>query len=333
MWPLIDILKLDPTPKSEKSACRAIPQSHELHEIVEQLIDMKNLSKRKFARIIGVNKNSVECWCGRLTHQEINPIPLWVLDKLVSGIESEISWRIKINSLISRVRIGRTGKIHKPPKFLTPQLAGIIGAHVADGSLSLISGRKTSLDWQLADGIKENVEMVRDWIKNTFNEFLTVKKFKKANAWFIRSRSQLIPKFLVNIADMPVGEKSNIVEEPSILKFPLRDKRLLTKPTKAQQGELELWFAKGVMNFDGHCTLTGKVPCIGIGSNSKKLLKDLKRIFEEKGVNFHNFEDHKKILTTSHDSAMKFAALNCFENSKKEKLLRFLATSTNYPES
>ena len=37
MWPVIDILKIDPNFRSEKSAFRAIPASTELNEIFEQL--------------------------------------------------------------------------------------------------------------------------------------------------------------------------------------------------------------------------------------------------------------------------------------------------------
>jgi hypothetical protein len=115
-------------------------------------------------------------------------------------------------------------------------------------------------------------------------------------------------------------KKDEIVREPSILKFPEKDKRLLTKPSLHQKRELEFWFAKGVMNFDGFSTITGNIPSVGIGVNSIPLLIDLLRIFKENGVNFREFLLHRKILTTSKKESEKFLNLNCFENSKQNKL-------------
>jgi hypothetical protein len=324
MWPIIDILKVDPEFRTEKSAIRAIPESKELNEITEQLIDNLNLSKREIAKNFNVSKASIEAWCGH-PNSEIHPVPLWILDRLVNLNGDSKELRMKINSLINKVRCGRTGNIHILPKLLTPPLAAFVGAHIADGSISTIGG-SSSLNWELADGEKDNVEMCKKWIKEIFSIDLPVRKCKKARAWKLQTRIQIIPQFLIKIFDIPVGKKDEIVKEPPIIKMPENDKRLLTKPSLEEKRELELWFAKGVMNFDGHCTISGGTPTVCIGSNSVQLLLDLYRIFRENGVSFHLFLKHKKIMTTSKDESRKFLELGCFENAKQEKL-KFLVKS------
>jgi hypothetical protein len=199
MWPLIDVLKLDAEFRTEKSAFRAIPNSAELNEIVEQLIDELHISNRSFARKMGVNVVSVQAWCGHRIPKQ-HPIPLWVLDKLVSMTGDDTELRVRINSLIDKVRCGRVGHIYTVPKMLTPQLSAFIGAHVADGCVSKIPG-SISLDWQLADEERGNVEMCKQWIKKSFDIDLPIKKCRNANVWMIRTRIQIIPRFLVTICD------------------------------------------------------------------------------------------------------------------------------------
>ncbi len=123
---------------------------------------------------------------------------------------------------------------------------------------------------------------------------------------------------------MPIGEKHEIVKEPRIIQSTELDNRLLTKPSESQKKELELSFASGVMIFDGHCTITGGLPSVGIGSNSKQLLLDLLRIFKGNNIKFGDFIKHKKILTTSFEESKKFFNINCFQNTPKQRKLENL---------
>ncbi len=322
MWPIIDILKVDPVFRTEKSAFRAIPNSVELNEIFEQLVDKLNISNKGLARMINVNSNSVQSWCG---HGPVrpHPIPLWVIDFLITQTGDDLDTRLRINSLIDKIRCGRIGTIQSFPRNLNLQLSSLIGAHAADGSLSQIRKRHF-INWQLADQEKESVELASKWIRDNFGLNLNAQKIKNANAWEIHTRKQMLPRFLVNICDMPIGEKHEIVQEPRILRFPELDNRLLTKPSESEKKELELLFASGVMIFDGHCTITGGLPSVGIGSNSKQLLTDLLRIFKENNIKFGDFIKHKKILITSFEESRKFFAINCFQNTQKQRKLENL---------
>ena len=334
MWPIIDALKIDSEFRTEKSAFRALPSSPELNEIFDQLVDKLNISRRELARKLKVNNNSVEAWCGHGTSKQ-HPIPLWVLDFVISQTGDDLNIRLKVNSLIDKIRCGRTGTVQAFPRNLNPELAALIGAHCADDSLTRIPHRE-SLSWQLVDQEKESIELASKWVKSNFEIELKVGKLKNANAWEIHTRKQILPRFLVSICDMPIGEKHGIVREPRILRCPERDNRLLTKPSKSQKKELELSFASGVIIFDGHCTITGGVPSVGIGSNSKQLLVDLLRIFKVNGIEFGNFIRYNKILTTSFRDSKKFFEMNCFQNTKKQRKLESLLFHkhlTNYPES
>ena len=321
-WPLLDILQLDKNPKSEKSAFRGIPSSRELHEIVENLISSKNLTKKDLAKQLKVNINSILAWCGRLKNSP-HPVPLWFLNYISTWSVNPLRTKKEIIMLIEKIRCGRTGTLQSFPRYLTPQLALLVGAHAADGCISLVSHRNC-LHWELSDRYRENLEKISKVIYSLFKLQLEIRKFNRANAYYIRTRKQIIPRFLTDIFDMPIGEKSSLINEPKILKHPQKDKRLLTKPTTQQAKELRFHFFKGVMMFDGFCTLSGGIPVIGIGSKSSQLLKDIKKISEEYGINFKHYPQAQKLLTTSIKDARKILKANIFEGAKKEKLEKLL---------
>ena len=68
--------------------------------------------------------------------------------------------------------------------------------------------------------------------------------------------------------------------------FIKQDNRLLDKIDMEFLVKLQLEFAKEVINFDGHSTLSGNVVQVGFGSNSKELLEEVNSIFQKHGVNF-----------------------------------------------
>ena len=325
-WPLLDILQLDKHPPTEKSAFRAIPSSTELHEIVENILSSRNITKKTLAKMLKVNTNSILAWCGRLKSPP-HPIPLWFLDYISSLSENPLKTKIKIVQLIEKIRCGRTGTLQSFPHHLTPRLSLLIGAHVADGCISLVPNRH-SFQWELSDQYKENLEKISQIIFSLFKLQLKIKKFEKANAWYIRTRKQIIPRFLIQLFDMPIGKKSSIVKEPSVLKEPEKDNRLLTKPTSHQIKKLRFYFLKGIMMFDGFCSLSGGIPIVGIGCKSLSLLQDIKSIFEEYGIQIKFYPKNFKLLTTSLQDAKNLLKMRIFIGTKKEKLEKMVGVSS-----
>jgi len=319
-WPLIDILKLHHIDDTEKSSVRAFGGLN-LNKIFDELCKAyakknKIIYKALAKEIFRVNPNSIQSWRGFNTKYNFgHPIPIWALKKILEINNLEYSEKHKeIIKNIEYLQCGRVSIKLKAQIFLTPELARICGAHAADGSLNAANNRgPISARWDLGDQEKENIKEARNWIGIAFGfKPILMQKGKMAYTW---SNRQILSRYLTQIFDFPIGEKSEIVKIPKI--FQEKDNRILDVYDKEISLKLQLEFAKEVINFDGHSTLSGNVIQVGFGSKSRQLLSDVKNIFQKFGVNFHIYND--KILTTSFKESKKLYSIGLFRGQKRKK--------------
>ena len=289
------------------------------------LVEYKSQRIMELADQFGVNPNSIQNWRGlNKKYKNGHPIPLCVLDKILELINSRYGARHReIVKTIKYLQCGRTAKKVKAVIYLDENLAKLCGAHAADGSLSGLKNRgPISAKWDLGDLEKSNVDAIRSLIENIFG--IKLPKLYKGKMSYTWSNMQIITRYLTRIFDFPIGNKTNIVKEPKI--FYQEDSRLLTPLTKNMSIKLRFEFAKEVINFDGHSTITGGIPSIGLGCNSPQLRKSVSEIFFNYGIVFKNYENHKKILTTKKFYAKRILNLGVFRGNKRKKLKKLLGS-------
>ena len=326
MYPLIDILRLQHPEDSEKSAVRAYggKKLNELfNELCLLLVEYKSLKIKQLTRIFGVNPNSIKNWRGlNPKYRNGHPIPLWAFQKILELTNSRYgaSHREVINT-INHLQFGRTAKRVKAAKRLDENLARLCGAHAADGSLYGWKDRgPITARWDIGDLEKSNIKAVREWTHVLFG--IKLPELMKGNMSYTWSNMQVFSRYLTQIFDFPIGKKTDIVKEPRILSGD--DDRLLTPLSKEISARLRLEFAKEVLNFDGHSTLTGGIVSIGLGVNSPHLRKSITEIFSDYTISFKNYDKHKKTLTTSKLDAEKIHNLGVFRGKKRNKFEQIL---------
>lgn len=332
-WPLIDILKLHHPKDTEKSSVRAFG-GLALNKIFDELCKTYLEKTKKTYRVLAketfsVNLNSLWSWRGLNTkYKDGHPIPLWALDKMLelNGLKNTEKHR-NIIAAIKFLQCGRVSDKIKAEIFLTPELAKLCGAHAADGCLNGVKSKgPLTARWDLGDQEKENVLEARNWIEKSFGfKPILMQKGKMAYTW---SNKQVLSRYLTQIFDFPIGRKTETVQMPRILLG--RDDRILDGIPEEILLKLQIEFAKEVVNFDGHSTLSGNVVQAGFGSNSKHLLQDVKDVFQKNGVNFHMYND--KILTTSYGESKKLYSIGLFRGQKREKFERLLLQHTRNAE-
>ena len=318
-WPLLDILRLHCPDDGEKSSVRAtggLKLNKIFDDLCTQYCKNKKISYKTFARsVLKVNPNSVQNWRGKNPrYEDGHPIPLWALGKLLElNRLKQTETHRNVVKTIEYLYCGRVSERTKAQIYLTPDLAMLCGAHAADGSLNGLKNRgPISARWDLGDQEKENVMQTRNWIWNAFGfKPILMKKGKMSYTW---SNRQIMSRYLTQMFDFPIGEKSNTVSVPRI--FLGEDDRILSENTDVMP-KLRLCFAIEVVNFDGHSTFSGGVVQVGLGSNSKKLLKEVNEIFQKNGVNFHVYDN--KILTTSSKESKKLYSIGLFRGQKRKK--------------
>ena len=147
-------------------------------------------------------------------------------------------------------------------KHLTIDLCKIAGAHAADGSIS-----KKYLQITLDDSDKNALIAYTKWIKRCFNVDVKIKLRKTKSHYRISFYNKIVSRYLHQLLEFPYGEKSNIVEEPYLIKqAPL---------------EFRKAFVTGVMTFDGYVQMNG---VIGIDLNSLPLINSVVDILEKLGL-------------------------------------------------
>ncbi|MBI5060850.1 MAG: LAGLIDADG family homing endonuclease [Candidatus Aenigmarchaeota archaeon] len=327
-WPLIDILKLHHPEDTEKSSVRAfggLELNKEFNELCSDFVEKQQISYKRLAKdFFNVNHNSVQSWRGfNKKYPNGHPIPLWALGKILELLN--LRYEEKHREIIEKIhylQCGRVSEKIKAVKHLTPDLIKLCGAHAADGSLYGAKKRGVlSAVWDIGDQEKENIVETGKWIEKIFG-FKPVLK-KKGNMAYMRSNKQVLSRYLTQIFDFPIGRKTEIVKMPKILYG--NDERILDSDGNALL-KLQLGFAKEVINFDGHSTLSGRVVQVGLGSNSKELLKNVSSIFDHFGVKFNHYEN--KILTTSYKEGRKLYSLGIFRGQKRKKFVNLILQHT-----
>lgn len=333
MWPLIDVLKLHHPKDTEKSSVRALG-GLELNRIFNELcgsyVTKNKISYKALAKeIFKTNPASLFNWRGfNPNYPNGHPIPLYALQKMLELHKLQNTDKHKeIVKCIKHLQCGRVSEKVNAQIYLTPELAKICGAHAADGCLNGVKNKgPLTARWDMGDQEKENINEAIKWIEICF-EFkpIIMQKGKMAYVW---SNKQVISRYLTQIFDFPIGPKSDIVKTPRILLQ--KDERLLDDANEGILRQLQLEFAKEVVNFDGHSTLSGRVVQVGLGVNSKELLKEVRDIFQKFGVNFHLYET--KILTTSHEESRKLYLLGLFRGYKRQKFENLILQNTRKVE-
>jgi len=326
-WPLIDILKLHYPGDTEKSSIRAFG-GKKLNEIFSELFstlsEKTGMGYRKIAKeIFKVSSVSVQNWKGlNKNYTKGHPIPLFALDKILELLNlKQTGIHRKIVSSIKELQCGRISKNVKVAIYLTPTLAKFCGAHAADGSLYQSKERRSiSARWDIGDREEANIIEIRKWTKELFG--INLPRMKRGKMFYTWTNMQVISRYLFQIFDFPIGEKSNTVSEPTI--FYQDNERILSEFPEKLRWQLRLNFAREVINFDGHSTMTGRVPSVCLGINSNLLRKQVAEIFNHFNINFHNYDKHKKMMTTSRKETQKLFNINIFRGKKREKLKRLL---------
>ena len=182
-------------------------------------------------------------------------------------MELENISKINFNEDIGEI-VSNHGKVKlKVPKNISPDLARIIGAIVADGHLSYRkSMRGHHYELVIREGHKTNMEALSKWFHKTFD--LSIHPKKENNHYTIYISNKIIFKFFNSLIGIPSGKKSDIVSVPNIiLKSDLRIKKA---------------FLQGIFMFDGGVDYrTGYVNLI---SCSKKLITKINGILNEIGI-------------------------------------------------
>jgi hypothetical protein len=321
--PLIDMLRLQDPTDSEKSAIRATGGT-KLNKLFDKLVrtlaNRSKLSYRELARdVYRVNPNSLQNWRGfNPLYPDGHPIPLWAIERTLNLLElKRTETHRRMVRSIRYLQCGRVARRVRAAAELGCELAKLCGAHAADGSISSQKGRRANtVEWMLGDQERANIIAVRRWIYRVFGIELQIRR--RTKMYYVRTSMQIIPRYLTRIFDFPVGEKSHSVSEPEILNNP-SEGRLLSGMTKAQKWRLKLEFAREVVNFDGHSTITGRIVSVGVGSASPRLRKELVETFRHFGVEFRNYEAHKRIASTSLAEAWKLHSLGLFRGAKRRK--------------
>lgn len=327
MWPLIDVLELHRQYETEKSWLRAfggVELNRSFRDLCGRLSQQLSMNHKEIAKkVFNVNSNSLQNWKGlNKKYPDGHPIPVWVLSKTLELLN--LKYTDTHRELILKIEEFQSGRVAKRVKaviYLVPNLARLCGAHAADGCVNKLK-EPLSLRWDIGDEEKSNIVAVKEWIKDLFG--IEFSDFTKGKMSYIQTSMQIIPRYLIQIFDFPVGKKSHSVAEPKI--FYEKDNRILSEFPEELRWQLRLEFSREVVNFDGHSTVTGNVVSAGLGSESADLRKNIVEIFNHFGVEFHNYDYERggKILTTSLKETEKMYSLNLFRGQKREKFKKLL---------
>jgi len=129
----------------------------------------------------------------------------------------------------------------------------------------------------LTDQYKNAVLVYSNWIEKTFGLKLQVKKYPKKDAWRINFSNKIIARYFANFFQFPIGEKTEIVNEPSLISIAGNRYRLA--------------FLQGVMLFDGGVDKSG---CVSLISKSKNLINSANEILNNNDIHPRFYFDAKR---------------------------------------
>lgn len=264
----------------------------------------RNLSEYKLAEHLRVSRTSIRKW----RNGPLQAVPLPLIKAL-----SNHARIADFLEAIEEVKNYQNSEWLKIPHTLTPQLSEIIGRHVGDGSIT-----KKTYTIKLVSGNKEFAYRHANDLENIFGIKPIISKAKDRNYWDVKINSRPLSVILNTAFEQPIGKKSEIAKEPSLI----RNAGL----------EFEKAFLRGIADTDGSVWKTKTKRgafSFEIGSMSKTLIEDCARILDNLGFRTYVVWQEKKRynrLRISDNDVGKFVEIVGFNNS--DKLARFSQPQT-----
>ncbi len=168
------------------------------------------------------------------------------------------------------------------PTEVSPELCEDIGIHIGDGSIYLT---KTRAEFRIGGNPKNESSYFTDFLaplyKKLFNIAPKIRNEKRAICLALYSRA--IVTFKTNVLNMPVGEKSHIIDIP---RFILKGK------------EFFIPCLRGIFDTDGsvYFDKSQNRPLIDISSVSPNLLETIKKYANKLNLNmYYSGKHHLKL--------------------------------------
>lgn len=167
----------------------------------------------------------------------------------------------------------------KLPKYLTAELAYLIGVHIGDGTLVSKPNEchyVIGYTGHLIDEYYYHKNVLIPLIKKLFNKKVHAVEDKRERKTSVRTyfNSKAIFTFLSNVIKLPIGDKSNCTI-PYIIKISNR--------------EVKINFIKGLADTDGTLVFKKRYrklhyyPTISLASKSRTLIKEVNNILKKEG--------------------------------------------------
>ena len=282
-----------------------------MQDLEKLVLTKHNLTRESFSRNLSMKYN---CSIGVIKrilqgHSKYFPIPLIIelLDKsgrkdFYSKLINEQVELLKVNSASS--------KPVRAVKILTPTLAKILGAFMADGSLTT-----AHYNIELTEEYRDSIMAFARWIKEIFGVDPT-HLYKKKNCCRVIYPNKIMVRYLTAFFEVFPGRKTYTAHEPSCI----RESKLKMRKS----------FALGVLMFDGCVTKSGKmILCV----KSEKLHQCIKDIWSIDNIFFGTSKSKRgewNIFTTENNKKVKF--FQYFEvGTQKHKLLQWIGGMNSKP--
>ncbi len=233
----------------------------------EILSYLHNNGRRNVAKNMAVKLNcgvsTAEKHITRFIHNKEANIPLCILRELTNPIPEKKSEIIKSMKQFW-TNSDHTKKRISVPHLPSKELAKIIGAHLADGYLQKDCN---AYRIKICDGKKDGIEKFSGWLEKVFHCNVRIRFRKEDNTWNGLYSNKIIARFYENLFNIRHGKKSDIAQEPQII--------------KNAEMAIRNAFVLGVMTFDGGVKSSGT---IGFSTKSKKLFNDIREILQNNNM-------------------------------------------------
>ena len=192
----------------------------------------------------------------------------------------------------------------KLPNNLSPDLAFILGAHIADGHMSKNEGIV----------ISEGHLFPLQNLKNKFFKVFGIlgRITREENYWKLWVRNKVIAKYFQTYFGIPIGPKSKTIKVPTLIR---KSNKVIKKA-----------FLRGIFTFDGCVKTTG---IISLTSQSKSVIQFASGSFEQDGIKHKLYYNKNKLawlLESSSGRNNLKVALSYFERHtlKYKRLVFFI---------
>ncbi|MEK7104189.1 MAG: hypothetical protein AAB842_02175 [Patescibacteria group bacterium] len=270
------------------------------------ILKNKKLSRESLSRLLGNRLNCSPSTIKQILQRKRKYYPISVILELIKLNNKKREFLYNFKQNIESLKVNSaSAKPVKATLFLNENLAKILGAFMADGSLS-----QAHYNIELVDEYKDSVEAFIHWIKEEFGINPASLKRKK-NAWRIIFSNKILARYLVCFFEVTPGPKTFDAFEPKIIR---------TSNLKIRKN-----FARGALMFDGCVAINKKIM---FSSKSKILIESIKEIWRKDGVyfgmSFSSKRNETNLFTTAENKKEKLQ--NYFEeNTQKWKLLQWLS--------